>query len=291
MALVDKVLKKIVNYSNLVMFSHLLFSLSFAITSMFLASRGVIYIDKFIYALIALVSARTGANSVNRVIDVKFDTLNSRTSDRHIPKGIVSIGEALYLSFICFIILIWASFKLSFICGILSPVALFFLVTYSYTKRFTFMCHYYLGFTTSIAPVGAYLAITGTFDSVIPFVLATANMFWVAGFDIIYGSQDVNFDNEQGLHSMSTKFGVKKALIISKISHIVTILSLFSLVFFTDLLGYIYILGVLLLSLLLLLEHKILKIKNVKKFNIAAYSFNKVFAVSFVVISLIDIYV
>ncbi len=291
MALVDKVLKKIVDYSNLVMFSHLLFSLSFATTSMFLASRGVIYIDKFIYVLIALVSARTGANSINRVIDVKFDTLNSRTSDRHIPKGIVSIDEALYLSYICFIILIWSSFKLSLICGILSPVALFFLVTYSYTKRFTFMCHYYLGFTTSIAPVGAYLAITGTFDSMIPFVLATANMFWVAGFDIIYGSQDINFDNEQGLHSMSTKFGVKKALIISKISHIVTILSLFSLVFFTDLLGYIYFLGVLLLSLLLLLEHKILKIKNVKKINMAAYSFNKVFAVSFVVISLIDIYV
>lgn len=285
------IFKKIYEYGNLVMFSHVIFSLSFAVVSILLASEGKIYPEKYFYAFIALLCGRTGANAINRVIDNKFDGLNPRTKDRNIPSGTVTIKEGIILSVICFIGLFYASFKLSYLCALLSPIALFFLVTYSYTKRFTFLCHYYLGITTSIAPVGAYIAITGKFDSIIPFILAGANILWVAGFDIIYGTQDYDFDIKTGLHSMATKVGIEKALIIAKVSHILAIIILISLTFFTELLGIIYLCGVLLLFILLIIEHSIVKPSFLKKVNIAVYSFNKIFSLVFMLISVIDIYI
>ncbi len=284
-------LKKIQLYGSLVMFSHTIFSFSFAIVSILLATRGAIVIDKYLLAFLALFFARTGANAINRVIDVKFDSLNYRTKNRDIPSGRVSIKEAKILSAVCFAIMVVCSFLLNPLCALLSPVALFLMLTYSYTKRFTYFCHLYLGFCCAVAPMGAYIAITGKFfDSIIPFLLAFANMFWVAGFDTIYGSQDYDFDIKNGLNSLSTKFGVNKALKLAFAMHILALISLVLLFFIVDLFSVIYLLGIIIIFILLMIEHNIVTPTNMKKISIASYSINQLVGIIFMFFSVVDIY-
>lgn len=286
----NKFVKKILDYGNLVMFSHTIFSVSFAIVAILMATNGEIYFEKYIYAFIALISARTGANAINRVIDAKFDSLNPRTQNRDIPKGVVSLKEATIFSTVCFIIMVLASFMLNPLCAILSPIALFMLVTYSYTKRFTFLCHLYLGLTCSIAPMGAYLAITGEFNSIIPFVMSLASMFWVGGFDIIYGSQDYEFDKANNLNSMATKFGVNGALKIALLCHIISLCALYSLAYFYDGFGIIYVIGIVIITILFFIEHNVVKPHNFSKVSFASYSINQIVAIVFMFFSVVDIY-
>ncbi len=286
----NKILKKIETYGRLVMFSHTVFSLSFGILAMLMATKGQVYLSKMILALIALLSARTGANALNRVIDAKFDSMNPRTQTRHIPKGLVTQKEAVLFTIINFCILVISAFKINILCGILSPLALFFLVTYSYTKRFTFLCHIYLGFTCSIATMGGYLAMTGGFYDLWPFTLFIANMLWIAGFDIIYGSQDYEFDKSIGLHSMATKFGVEKALHISTILHILTVIFLFLTGYLYTNFGIIYYIIISVIAILLLYEHIIVTKTNFKHIKIASYGINQIVAILFL-LSIVDIYV
>ncbi len=282
-------LKNIEKYGKLVMFSHTIFSLSFGLVTMFMATGGEIYYLKMIYALIALLSARTGANAINRAIDAKYDKINPRTSSRQIPQGEVSIRETLIFTLVNFIIFVFFAFLINPLCGILSPVALFFLITYSYTKRFTFLCHIYLGFTCAIATMGSYLAIKGGFHDIYPFTLFIANMLWVAGFDIIYGSQDYDFDISAGLHSMATKFGVSGALNISTLLHLVSISFLYLTGFLYESFGTIYFTVVTIIALLLMYEHLIVSKTNFKHIKIASYGINQIVAIIFL-FSIIDIY-
>ncbi len=286
----NKIIDKTKTYGNLVMFSHTIFSFSFAIVTILLASYGNIYLNKYILAFIALLSARTGANAINRVIDAKFDTLNTRTKNRHIPSGIVTIKEATVFSIVCFIIMIIASFLLNPLCAVLSPVALFMLVTYSYTKRFTSLCHLYLGLTCAIAPMGAYLSITGGFYHLYPFILAFANMFWVAGFDTIYGSQDYDFDKKNNLYSLAVAFGVNGALNIAKVFHLFALIALSTLIYLPTF-SYIYLIGIFIIFILLIIEHKIVNTSSIFKMNLASYSINQIVAIVFMTFSIIDIYI
>lgn len=211
MELIKKIGKKINDYGVLVMFSHTIFSLSFALISMLLAGNGKLNFRVIFWILVAFMSARTGANALNRVIDAEIDAKNPRTATRQLPQGLMNKKEILIFVVICFAIMVFAAWQLNTICFILSPIALFLMTIYSYTKRFTWMCHLVLGITSAAAPVGAWLAVTGKI-SLIPLAMGAANTLWVAGFDIIYGAQDYDFDTKNGIHSIPGSLWSEKCL-------------------------------------------------------------------------------
>ena len=287
MELIKKIGKKINDYGVLVMFSHTIFSLSFALISMLLAGRGKLNFEVIFWILVAFLSARTGANALNRVIDAKIDAKNPRTATRQLPQGLMNKTEILIFVVICFAIMVFAAWKLNFICFILSPIALFLMTIYSYTKRFTWMCHIVLGITSAAAPVGAWLAVTGEI-SLIPLVMGAANTLWVAGFDIIYGAQDYDFDTKNGIHSIPARFGVKNALHISSAFHILAVIFLVVVGLLAPQLGIIYYVGLLINVVLFVIQHQLVTPENLKNVKIASYSINQVISIVFLVTGLLD---
>lgn len=282
-----KIFKKINDYGVLVMFSHTIFSLSFALISMLLAGEGKLSIRAIFCILLAFLGARTGANALNRVIDAEIDARNPRTATRQLPQGLMNKKEVLIFVTICFGIMVFAAWKLNTICLILSPIALFLMIIYSYTKRFTWMCHLVLGVTSAAAPVGAWLAVTGKI-SLIPLVMGVANTLWVAGFDIIYGAQDYDFDTKNGIHSIPAKFGVKNALKISSAFHILAVMFLFVVGVLSPELGIIYYIGLGINIVLFIIQHKMISADNLKNVKIASYSINQVISIVFLLSGLID---
>ena len=273
---------KVMDYGTLVMFSHTIFSLSFALISMLLAGNNNLNFSTIFWILIAFLSARTGANALNRVIDAEIDARNPRTATRQIPQGLMKKNEILIFVAICFLIMIFAAWNLNTICLILSPIALFLMTIYSYTKRFTWACHIVLGITSAAAPVGAWLAVTGEI-SLVPIIMGAANTLWVAGFDIIYGAQDYEFDTTNGIHSIPARFGVKNALIISRVFHIIALICLFLVDLLTPQLGVIYYIGLGIISVLFIIQHKMVSPDNLKNVKVASYNVNKVIIIVFLV--------
>ena len=283
------VLKKLKSYGELVMFSHTLFSLPFALIAMIWAAQGLPSGATIFWILIALVGARNGANALNRIVDKDIDKKNPRTASRHLPKGVVKDYEVLAIVFFCFSIFVLAAYKLNPLCFALSPLALFLFIIYSYTKRFTWICHIVLGITCGGAPVGAWLAVTGKF-ALAPIVLGAVVTLWVAGFDIIYATQDIEFDRKAGLFSIPAKFGLNGALYISSLFHFIMILLLISLYFIMDS-GLIYLIGIFISSILLALEHYIVSPTNEKTMKIASYHINQVVSVLIFVFTAIDVFI
>ena len=283
-----KIYNKIKDYGKLVMFSHTIFSLGFALVSMLLAANGFPKLSTIFWILICFLGARTGANAINRVIDAEIDARNPRTANRQVPKGEMKKKEIIVFTSICFLIMLFGAYKLNFICFILSPIALFLMIIYSYCKRFTFLCHLILGITCACAPVGAWLAITGKI-SLIPLVMGAANTLWVAGFDIIYGSQDYDFDKANNLHSIPVQFGVKNALRIAMLFHVLTVMFLVVLGLLSGKLGIIYYIGVVIISILLSIQYKIVSPTNLTNVNIASYSINQLVSLTFLAFGLLDI--
>ncbi len=283
-----KIYNKIKDYGKLVMFSHTIFSLGFALVSMLLAANGFPKFSILFWILICFLGARTGANAINRVIDAEIDARNPRTANRQVPKGEMKKKEIIIFTLICFLIMLFGAYKLNFICLILSPIALFLMIIYSYCKRFTFLCHLVLGVTCACAPVGAWLAITGEI-SLIPLVMGAANTLWVAGFDIIYGSQDYEFDKANNLHSIPVQFGVKNALRIAMSFHVLTVMFLIALGLLSGELGIIYFIGVFIISILLAVQYKIVSPTNLTNVNIASYSVNQLVSLTFLAFGLLDI--
>lgn len=283
-----KIYNKIKDYGKLVMFSHTIFSLGFALVSMLLAANGFPKLSTLFWILICFLGARTGANAINRVIDAEIDARNPRTANRQVPKGEMKKKEIIIFTSICFFIMLFGAYKLNFICLILSPIALFLMIIYSYCKRFTFLCHLVLGVTCACAPVGAWLAITGEI-SLIPLVMGAANTLWVAGFDIIYGSQDYEFDKANNLHSIPVQFGVKNALRIAMSFHVLTVMFLIALGLLSGELGIIYFIGVFIISILLAVQYKIVSPTNLTNVNIASYSVNQLVSLTFLAFGLLDI--
>ena len=282
-----KIFKKINDYGVLVMFSHTIFSLSFALISMLLAGEGKLKPMVIFWILVAFMGARTGANALNRVIDAEIDARNPRTATRQLPQGLMNKKEILIFVAICFGIMVFAAWKLNTICLILSPIALFLMIIYSYTKRFTWMCHLVLGVTSAAAPVGACLAVTGKI-SLIPLVMGAANTLWVAGFDIIYGAQDYDFDTKNGIHSIPARFGVENALKISSVFHILAVIFLFIVGVLSPELGTIYYIGLSINIVLFIIQHKMISADNLKNVKIASYSINQVISIVFLLSGLID---
>jgi 4-hydroxybenzoate polyprenyltransferase len=207
-------------FSKLIMIEQTLFALPFALIGVLFAGGGTFMI--WLWAIVALVAARTAGMSFNRVIDAEIDAKNPRTSNRLIPKGGVKPAIVWLTAIISSLILIGAAFMLNRLCFILSFPAVFLLFTYSYFKRFSASSHFYLGFVEAAAPIGGYIAVTGEF-TLIPFVLGFAIMAWIAGLDIVYALQDMAFDATENLHSIPVRMGKQNALSLSAVCYILSL--------------------------------------------------------------------
>ncbi|TQI66140.1 UbiA-like polyprenyltransferase [Clostridium sp. KNHs216] len=285
-----KIIDKIQSYGKLVMFSHTIFSFSFALVSMVLAANGLPGASTVFWIVVCFLGARTGANAVNRVIDAKIDAKNPRTAGRQIPKGEMKKGEVVVFTAVCFLVMLYGAYRLNWVCFALSPVALFLLIIYSYCKRFTFLCHLILGVTCACAPVGAWLAVTGK-PALVPLVMGAANTLWVAGFDIIYGSQDYDFDRQNGLHSIPVAFGVKNALRIAMLFHIITLICLVVIGLLVPRFGVIYYVGVAVIAALFTAEYRMVSPDNLIHVNIASYSVNQLVSIVLLVFGLLDAFI
>jgi len=216
-------------YLSLVKFSHTVFALPFALIGFYLAYfkyQPTDYITKFILVILAMVFARSSAMAFNRFVDREIDAKNPRTREREIPSGKISKRAAISFILLSMLAFVVTTFFINKLCFYLSPIALLVILGYSFTKRFTWLCHYVLGLGLALAPIGAYLTISGEFG-IITIILGICVFFWVGGFDIIYALQDASFDASIQLKSIPAHFGITKAIIVSRISHILSSIFLF----------------------------------------------------------------
>lgn len=285
------------NYLSLVKFSHTIFALPFAMIGFVLGVHAltlsnevqtvVPIILKLSLVLICMVTARSAAMAFNRYLDRSFDAKNPRTAIREIPKGIISANSALRFVIINCLLFITATYFINKVCFYLSPVALFIILFYSYTKRFTALCHLVLGLGLSLAPIGAYLAVTGVFKF-LPVLFSLAVIFWVSGFDIIYALQDENFDKENSLHSIPSSLGKTNALRVSEGLHILSTACVIYAGFYGNF-SWLYWLGILVFIGMLFYQHTIVKPNDLSKVNIAFMTANGVASVVFAVFVIADI--
>lgn len=272
-----KFFETVFNFGKLVKFSHTLFALPFALLSVILALSESPFssselIKRIISILICMVSARNAAMGFNRLVDEKFDKLNPRTSSRELPSQKIS-QEAVQLftllfSLVFLISCFWIDIKI-FLLGIPTLGLILF---YSYTKRFTYLCHYILGLGIGIAPVGAWLVLKDTIEMT-PIFFFLGLMFHIAGFDILYATQDYEFDKKNGLHSIPVRFGISKALWISRFTHLLSIIFL-SLPYFYSNLGNIYLGFIFIIAILFITEHSLVTPTNLTKVPIAFFHIN-----------------
>lgn len=279
--------RRVYTYFSMIKFSHSVFALPFALTAAFFAAGGFPSVWQMVWIIIAMVGARSAAMGMNRVIDRHIDKENPRTQNREIPVGTVNVRDAIIFAVVSFGVMVFAAYQLNPLCFKLSPVAVAILVFYSYTKRFTYLSHVVLGIAISGAPLGAWIAVRGSIDiEVLALVLAV--VFWLAGFDILYALQDLEFDRSHGLYSIPQKFGVKNALILSRSFHFITwlLLVLTGCVFNA---GIIYFAGIGLAGLLLVYEHSIVKEDDFSRLDKAFFNMNGYISVSVFVFTCIDL--
>ena len=276
-------------YLSLIKFSHTIFAMPFALIGFFLATKS----NEFewitlLYVVFCMIFARSAAMAFNRYIDRDIDAANSRTAQvREIPNGSIKANSALIFVIINSLLFVTTTYLINSLCFLLSPIALLVIIGYSYTKRFTALCHLVLGLGLALAPIGAYLAVTGQFD-VIPLLFSVAVLFWVSGFDIIYSLQDQEFDNEQTLHSVPVLIGTKNALNLSKTLHFLTFSSLSIAGSFGDFSLYYWI-GFGIFTTLLIYQHILVKHNDLSKINLAFFTTNGIGSLIFGAFVLIDI--
>jgi len=268
---------------------HTLFSLPFAVMAVLLETDGRPPLLDLILIVVAAASARNAANALNRVIDADIDARNPRTAGRHLPSGLLSKRSLLAFAAVMGALLVAAAALLDPLCVLLLPVAAVLVGGYSYAKRFTWLCHWWLGVACAAAPMGAFIALSGGFRLGY-FALAGAVALWVAGFDILYALQDIEVDRAQGLHSAPARFGLRGARLLSGLSHLGTIVLLASLPWFWEL-GLAYAAGVGACAVLLAAEHAISRGGTERHLRIASYSINAVLPLVALAATALDIYV
>ncbi len=266
---------------------HTVFALPFALMSAFIASNGVPSSDKLLWILLAMVGARSSAMSFNRIADVDYDRENQRTKERALPKGRIRKSHYIIFLLISAILFVFSCMMLNRLALILSPAALLIVCFYSYTKRFTIFSHFFLGLSLSLAPIGAWVAIREEI-SIVSVVLGLAVIFWLAGLDIIYSCQDIEFDKSHGLFSFPAKLGIGRALRLSALFHFIMILLLFSLIFLENL-GLFFIIGVVLIAGLLLYEHSIVRPDDLSRVNVAFFDVNGIISIGLMLMTILDI--
>ena len=280
------VFRKIKIILDMIKFEHTIFMLPFAVMSAFIASDGFPALDKLGWILVAMVGARSCAMAFNRLADAKIDKANSRTSIRAIPAGLITKGAVWGFTLVSAALLVFAAYNLNPLAFALSPIALVVIMGYSYTKRFTSLSHLWLGTSLSIAPIGAWIAIKGQFDWT-PILLGLAVLLWTAGFDIIYACQDFDFDRNHRLHSIPAKFGIRPALWISSVLHVVMVAVLIGVALLADL-GVIYLVGVGVVIIILVYEHAIVKPNDLSRVNLAFFTLNGVVSLVLMALSVVD---
>jgi len=263
------------SYLSLVKFSHSIFALPFALMGAWLAAGGVPPLATLGLVVVAAVAARTAAMGFNRLVDRKIDAKNPRTSEREIPAGIISAGQAAALVAGAATLFVAVSFALNPLCGWLSPLVLLVLLGYSFAKRFTALVHFWLGLALGLAPPAAWLAVRGSLEGDLsaPLLLGAAVLSWVAGFDLIYSCQDAEFDASRCLHSVPARFGVPRALGLARLLHGLTVL-LLGLVAWRAGLSWIFLAALLMAALLLVWEHSIVSADDLSRVNMAFFTLN-----------------
>lgn len=286
-------MSKIKVFAEMIKFEHTIFALPFAYLGAFFAAKydgiGSDFptLMEFLWITLAMVGARTAAMSLNRLIDRHIDARNPRTKDRAIPKGLISLGEVWLYIILSFALLIIAAAQLNPLCLKLMPVAVFLLVIYSYTKRFTWACHLVLGVALGAAPAGSWVGITGSLD--LPAILMWLGVgAWVAGFDVIYACQDYEFDKGSKLQSIPSRFGIVQALRIAKWLHVLAA-GLFVGLTFVLPVGLLYVLGVLVAVLIMYYEHSMVSPRDLSKLNAAFFNMNGILSVTMFVFAMADV--
>jgi 4-hydroxybenzoate polyprenyltransferase len=318
-------MNRVKNYLSLVTFSHTIFAMPFAFIGFFLG----LYKDEYVLnwqtpanaellqklatddsfkaqmikglnpylgftkylglVILCMVFARSAAMAFNRWLDAKYDAMNPRTAVREIPAGIIKPNNALVFTIINCLLFITATFFINTLCFYLSPVALFVILFYSYTKRFTALCHLVLGVGLSLAPIGAYIAVTGQFN-LLPILFSFTVLFWVSGFDIIYALQDEDFDKKNQLHSIPSAVGKVKALRISEMLHVLSAACVIGAGFYGHF-GWLYWTGVVSYISLLFYQHLLVKPNDLSKVNRAFFTTNGIASVVFAVFVILDLFI
>ncbi len=286
-----KCLKSTRNYLSMIVFAHTIFALPFAMIGFFLAIRytGVPFSPTtLLLVILCMVFARSAAMGFNRWADRHFDQRNPRTRDREIPAGIIKSGHALTFTILSGMLFITCSALLNQLCFYLSPVALIIILGYSLTKRYTRWCHLILGLGLSLAPIGAYLAVTGTF-SWIPVWFSLMVITWVSGFDIIYALQDVEFDRSQQLKSVPASYGIQSGLMISGALHVLTA-AFVTVAGIALQLGGFYWAGAIIFIALLIQQHRLVSQHDLSRVNRAFGTTNGIASVLFALFVILSIY-
>jgi 4-hydroxybenzoate polyprenyltransferase len=306
---------KVKNYLSLIKFSHTIFAMPFALIGFFLGLQilygdantehfvffkgrtivsqeraiWIVYIRPFILVVLCMIFARSAAMAFNRYLDRSFDAKNPRTAIREIPSGIIKANNALLFTIFSSLLFVVCTFFINQLCFFLSPVALFVVLGYSYTKRFTPLCHLILGLGLSLAPIGAYLAVTGRFD-ILPVLFSLTVLFWVSGFDIIYALQDEEFDKANKLYSIPASIGKAKALRVSELLHVLSAIC----VLYAGWLGrfdWLYWIGAAIFIGMLVYQHSIVKPADLKRVNIAFMTANGIASVVFAIFVIADLFI
>ncbi|MBK9709276.1 MAG: UbiA family prenyltransferase [Acidobacteria bacterium] len=274
---------------EMIKIEHTLFALPFAFLGAVLAARGLPSLNQIFWIIAAMVGARSAAMAFNRLVDRKYDAENPRTSTRAIPAGMLSVQFVALFTIASTVLFFTAALMLNRLTLILSPVALGSVLLYSYTKRFTPLSHLVLGWCLSISPTGAWIAVRGAIDSPVPLLLSLAVMLWTAGFDIIYACQDYEYDVRAGLRSIPQRFGIARALRISRALHALMFLALLWIYFLTGL-HWIGLLGIIATAALLIHQHSLVRPDDLSKLNAAFFTTNAFVSVILFVTVAADIF-
>ncbi len=278
-------------YFSLVLFAHTIFAMPFAFIGFFLAisvTGQAFNWLKLLLMILCMIFARNAAMAFNRYLDRGIDAQNPRTAIRDIPSGKISSNEALIFTIVNSILFILSTLIINKLCFYLSPIALAVVLGYSYTKRFTPLCHLILGLGLALAPIGAYLVVAGEF-AMLPLYFSLAVLCWVSGFDIIYALQDEEFDRENNLNSIPAWLGKEKALNVSSIFHVLAVIFVTMPYIVSDL-SWFYLAGVLFFMILLIYQHQLVKPNDLSKVNRAFFTTNGIASVVFAVFFLLDAY-
>ncbi|MBK34163.1 MAG: 4-hydroxybenzoate octaprenyltransferase [Gemmatimonadetes bacterium] len=279
---------RVIAYGRMIKFSHSIFALPFAFSAAVLAATETSLTPRVVFwIVVAMVGARSAAMGFNRLVDRQMDAENPRTAGRELPQGVISPVAVTALVVLSSLILVFAAYKLNRLCFALSPFALFIVFFYSYTKRFTWATQLFLGLALSVAPIGAWIAVTGYLSPKV-LLLGGAVMFWVSGFDIIYATQDERFDRSFGVYSIPQRFGIARALWISRVLHVISF-ALMLVVGRVFGLGSIYFVGVFAIGGLLVYEHRLVGPNDLSRAAMAFMNLNAIISCVYFAFTLADV--
>jgi 4-hydroxybenzoate polyprenyltransferase len=276
-------------WGRMVKFSHSVFALPFALSGVALAMAGLPFDRamgwKLFWVVLAMIGARNAAMGFNRLADHRIDAANPRTARRELPRGALPRSAVWIVTLLLSALFVFASFKLNRLCGRLSPVALLTIFGYSYSKRFTWSSHLWLGLALAMAPVGGWLAVTGEFAQV-AWLLGLAVLLWVAGFDVIYACQDIEFDQASGLFSIPARFGVRRALWLARGLHLGAVAAMVAVGWVAGLTN-MYFGGLVLIAAILVWEHRLVRADDLSKLGVAFFNMNAVISVIYLILVIV----